>query len=123
MESQQLNSLEIIILKILEPHGGERNKISRKSLVEAVNFDRPLFPVGDREIRKILKHLIQQEGFAIGSKGGKHGGYYMCETAEEIKKVAKYFEGIGLCSFYTASKLLKIGMRDYMGQLSMKFGS
>lgn len=121
MESHQLNPLEITILKILEPHEGERNKISRESLVEAVNCDRPLFPVGEREIRKIIKHLIQQEGFAIGSRGGKNGGYYICETPEEIKRVAKYFEGIGLCSFYTASKLLKIGMRDYMGQLSIKF--
>jgi hypothetical protein len=67
--------------------------------------------------------LITQHGFAIGSGGGKNGGYYMCETPEEIDRVARYFDRIGLCNLFTSSKLKKIEMRDYLGQLSMRFAT
>jgi hypothetical protein len=117
-----LNNLEIQILKVLEGHQGKENFIRRFDLVDQINAEMPLFPVSERRIRMVKQHLITQHGFAIGSKGGKRGGYYMCETPDEIDRVAKYFDGIGLCSLFTASKLKKIEMKDYLGQLSLRFG-
>jgi hypothetical protein len=119
---EPLNNLEAGILLVLEQHQGEAEAIKRKPLVQEV-CDIEGLEICDRTIRATIKHLITQHGFAIGSKGGKKGGYYMCETPDEIDRVAKYFDGIGLCSFFTASKLRKIEMRDYLGQLSMRFGS
>ena len=119
---ENLNNLEATILKILEGHQGRENSVSRADLVERVNDHCPLFPFNERKIRITIKHLTTQHGIAIGSKGGKNGGYYMCETAEEIEGVARYYDGIGLSSLFTSSKLKKIEMRDYLGQLSMRFG-
>ena len=117
-----LNSLEATILRILKGHQGRENPVSRADLVDRINQHWPLFPVNEREIRKTIKHLTTQHGIAIGSKGGKNGGYYICETAEEIEGVARYYDGIGLSSLFTSSKLKKIEMRDYLGQLSIRFG-
>jgi len=121
--SNTFNSLESAILRILEAHQGKGFSCSRERLVEKINGDCPLFPYSERTVRKTIKHLITQHGFAIGSGGGKNGGYYMCETPEEIDRVAKYFDGIGLCAFFTSSKLRKIEMRDYWGQLSLRFSN
>jgi hypothetical protein len=118
----ELNNLESIILRFLEAHQGKDFSISRERLVEKINEDCPLFPYSERRIRATIKHLTTQHGVAIGSKGGKNGGYYICTTPEEIEEVAEYYDGIGLCSLFTSSKLKKIEMRDYLGQLSMRFG-
>ena len=127
---ENLNNLETSIILILEEHRGQAEAIGREDLVrqvcDLVGAYRytPLYrhtPIHERAVRQTIKHLITQHGFAIGSKGGKRGGYYMCETPDEIDRVAKYFDSIGLCSLFTASKLKKIEMKDYLGQLSLRF--
>jgi hypothetical protein len=122
MDEGRLNSLEAEILRILDGHQGKEDAIGRFALVDCINAENPLFPFSERTVRKTIKHLITQHGFAIGSGGGKNGGYYMCETPDEIEKVTRYFDCIGLSSLFTSSKLKKIEMRDYLGQLSMRFG-
>ena len=120
----ELNPLEAIILRFLEAHQGKDFAISRERLVEKINEGcAPPDQTHEREIRRTIKHLTTQHGIAIGSKGGKKGGYYMCETSQEIERVAKYYDGIGLSSLFTSSKLRKIEMRDYLGQLSLRFGA
>ena len=118
----ELNNLEIQILKVLENHQGKPNRIARFVMLDQINAESPLFPVDEREMRRVIKHLTTQHGYAIGSKGGKNGGYYMCATPQEIEEVAEYYDGIGLCSFFTSSRLKKIEMKDYLGQLSLRFG-
>ena len=130
---ENLNNLESTILRFLEAHQGKEFAISRERLVEKINGDCPPHPdplpqgareikewehYGERKIRETIKHLTTQHGFAIGSC---HNGYFMAITAEEIEGVVKYYEGYGLSSFYVASKLKKIEMREYLGQLSMRF--
>lgn len=114
----ELNSLEATILRFLEAHQGKDFAISRERLVEKINGDCPLFPYSERRIRATIKHLTTQHGFAIGSC---HNGYFMAITAEEIESVCKYYDGYGLSSLFVSSKLKKIEMRDYLGQLSMRF--
>lgn len=115
-----LNNLEQVILGILGSHEGKGFAISGKDLVEKVNtYDPQVLRVSEREIRATMKHLTTQHGYAIGSN---HSGYFMAVSSQEIDEVAKYYEGYGLSSFFVASKLKKIEMREYLGQLSMKFG-
>jgi len=115
---ENLNDLEIRILKILEDHQGKPNAIGRFALVDRINSETPLFPVNERKIREVIKHLTTQHGFAIGSC---HSGYFMAITAEEIEGVCKYYDGYGLSSLFVSSKLRKIKMREYLGQLSLRF--
>ena len=114
-----LNNLESIILHLLEAHQGKEFACSRERLVEKINEGcAPPDQVGERKIRATIKHLVTQHGVAIGS-GPK--GYFMAETAEEIEAVCKYYDGYGLSSLFVSAKLRKIEMRDYLGQLSMRF--
>jgi len=133
---ENLNNLESTILRFLEAHQGKEFAISRERLVEKINSAAVLqccdsavngntatqqhsnTLIHERKIRETIKHLVTQHGVAIGSC---HSGYFMAITAEEIEGVVKYYEGYGLSSFYVASKLKKIEMREYLGQLSMKF--
>jgi hypothetical protein len=116
-----LNSLESYILDVLEAHGGKKSAISRQRLVEKINGDAPLiFRASEREIRKTIKHLVTQHGIAIGSGPN---GYFMAQTADEIEEVCKYYDGYGLSSLFVSARLRKIEMKDYLGQLSMRFGT
>jgi len=121
--SNTFNSLESAILRILEGHQGQENAISRDALFFCINRAIPqdgisLFRVSDRTIRKTIKHLITQHGVAIGSC---HRGYFMAETSDEIEAVCRYYDSYGLSSLFVSSKLRKIEMRDYLGQLSLRF--
>ncbi len=118
-DTDTLTNLEATILAILEQRQGRENAIGRASLVEAINIDQPLFPVSERTIRATIKHLVTQHGAAIGSN---HSGYFMAVTAQEIEAVCKYYDSYGLSSLFVSARLRKIEMRDYLGQLSMKFG-
>ena len=127
---EQLNNLESAILRILESHQGRENAISRDALFDCINapltheaiwsLEQPLITFSDRTIRKTVKHLITQHGVAIGSC---HWGYFMAETSDEIEAVCRYYDSYGLSSLFVSSKLRKIEMRDYLGQLSMRFGN
>ena len=118
---EQLNNLESTILRFLEAHQGKDFSISRERLVDKINGDCPLIlRVSERKIRQTIKHLTTQHGIAIGS-GPK--GYFIAETPQEIEEVCEYYDGYGLSSLFVSSKLRKIEMRDYLGQLSMRFGN
>jgi len=114
----ELNNLESTILRILEAHQGKEFACSRERLIEKINGDCPPFPYNERRIRATIKHLVTQHGFAIGSC---HNGYFMAITAQEIEKVCKYYDGYGLSSLFVSARLRKIEMRDYLGQLSLRF--
>ena len=116
MESS-LTELESTILQIIEPRQGRENAISRASLVEAVNLDRPLFPVHERRIREVIKHLQSQHAVRIGSC---HFGYYMVQTAEELEEVCKYYDGYALSSLHVSARLRKIALPELLGQLWLK---
>jgi hypothetical protein len=115
----KLNPLESSILAILEPRQGKDNAISRASLVEAINCDRPLFPVGERDIRSTIKHLVTQHGERIGSC---HKGYFVVETSEELEAVCHYYHNYGLSSLFVEAKLRKKSLAEMLGQLSLEIG-
>lgn len=138
---ENLNNLEIQILQILEEHRGRGNEISRKDLVDLINnnnqssvgavHEPPLYGAihelplqgrkyHEREIRRIIKHLVTQHGIAIGSC---YWGYFLAETPAEIEEVCKYYDSYGLSSLLVSAKLRKIEMADFLGQLWLRFGN
>ena len=139
MNSTNLNNLEATILRILEGHQGRDNSVSRKDLVERVNDhcsscaeaseDMPLFParrslgvggpVHEREIRRVIKHLVEQHATWIGS-GAK--GYFMIQTDQELLAACKYYHGYALSLLHVEAKLRKMSLPALLGQLSIDFG-
>jgi biotin operon repressor len=117
MSEQSFTDLEASILLILEEHQGQPEAISRENLVRQV-CDLEEFKISERAIRQAIKHLITQHGIAIGSC---HRGYFMAATPQEIEKVCKYYDSYGLSSLFVSSKLRKIEMAQFLGQLSIRF--
>ena len=119
MTEQPLNNLEASIILILGDQEGQSMAIGREELVRRV-CDLEEFEISERTIRKTIKHLVTQHRVPIGSC---HWGYFMAVTAEEIEKVCKYYDGYGLSSLYVSANLRKIEMKEYLGQLSLKFSN
>ena len=115
---ENLNNLETKILRILEGHQGEENAIGRFALVDLINADCPLFPYGEREVRKTIKHLREQHGGRVGSKGR---GYFEAITPEEIKAISGYHRKRALSELYSAAKIERSSLPALLGQLSMEF--
>jgi hypothetical protein len=145
-----LNSLEATILRILEGHQGRDNSVSRRDLVERVNDhcsscadrrrqgygdqeaseDMPLFParrslgiggpVHEREIRRVIKHLVEQHATWIGS-GAK--GYFLIQTDQELLAACKYYHGYAMSLLHVEAKLRKMSLPALLGQLSIEFGA
>jgi hypothetical protein len=115
----QLNNLEATILRILEGHQGRDNSVSRADLVERVNDHCPLFPVHEREIRRVVKHLVEQHATWIGS-GAK--GYFMIQTDQELLTACKYYHGYAMSLLHVEAKLRKMSLAALLGQLSIEFG-
>jgi|GEM_PF-6713602 len=116
-KKQKRDGLEEVIGRILSGHRGQENALPRKDLVDRVNQHWPLFPVPDREIRKAIVHLIEKHGQRIGSSTN---GYFIIETVAELEKVISYYESYGMSSLYKASRLRKLHMAEYLGQLKMR---
>jgi hypothetical protein len=114
----QLNPLEGTILRILEIHKGRENALPRRELVEFVNKGCPLFPVNEREIRRVIKHLVEQHATWIGS-GAK--GYFMIQTDQELLAACKYYHGYALSLLHVEAKLRKMSLAALLGQISIEF--
>jgi hypothetical protein len=117
---ENLNPLESTIIGILGGHKGQKNSVSRKDLVDRVNLHWPLFPVGERTVRRTIKHLIERDGFWIGSCPK---GYFMVQTDEEFFKFRKYYRGYALSVLHTLAKIEKRSLPALLGQLSLEIGN
>lgn len=118
MDTDTLNTLELTILRILEEHRGKENPIGRFALVDQIDAECPLFPVHEREVRRVIKHLREQHGERIGSKGN---GYFKAETADEVKAISGYHRKRGLSELYSAAKIERSSLPELLGQLSIEF--
>lgn len=69
-----------IYMYLIENHVGKENLIKNKEL-------RQLFGIkSDKSLRKIIQNIRESKEYylIIGSISGKTGGYYICQTEEEI---------------------------------------
>jgi hypothetical protein len=113
----ELNPLEGTILRILEIHKGRENALPRKELVEFVNNGLPLFPVNERHIRHVIKHLQSQHGEGIGSCAK---GYFMAQTPEELEQVCAYYDSYALSSLHVSARLRRMALPELLGQMKLK---
>lgn len=70
---------------LLNYHLGKNRLIKNKDL-------RVKFHIGsDKSLRKIIQNIREDKQFSkiIGSVSGKSGGFYICETNEEIEETIK----------------------------------
>lgn len=73
---------EQIYTYLLNYHLGRKNLIKNKDL-------RAKFRVNsDKSLRKIIQNIRENKQFSqiIGSVSGKSGGFYICESKEEIQE-------------------------------------
>jgi len=108
-------------LLILQKHHGRQNAISMKDLYEQV-FERECKDkiTSTRGIRKILTEL-RELGFPICSAMiGRNRGYYIAETAEEIREFCKTMENRAMKTLMLISRIKKLPLPEYLGQLSLE---
>jgi hypothetical protein len=121
----ELNNLESHILRLLESHQGRDFACSRERLVQKINGPcgvgetaTPQGKVNEREIRRVIKHLVESHGQWIGSCSR---GYFMIQTDEELLTACKYYHGYALSLLQVEAKLRKTSLATLLGQLSMEF--
>jgi len=133
-----LTNLESTILRFLEAHQGKEFAISRRDLVEKINSAAVLQCCGsavngntatqqhsntlihEREIRRVIKHLVESHGQWIGSCTK---GYFMIQTDQELLGACKYYHGYALSLLHVEAKLRKMSLPALLGQLSLEFSS
>lgn len=67
---------------LMENHIGKENLIKNKDL-------RLMFNVGsDKSLRKIIQNIRESKDYpkVVGSVSGKSGGFYICDSEEEIQE-------------------------------------
>lgn len=117
----ELNNLEAQILRFLEAHQGRDFSISRERLVEKINEGCvPPDQINEREIRRVIKHLVESHGEWIGSCSR---GYFMIQTDEELLTACKYYHGYAMSLLHVEAKLRKTSLPALLGQLSMEFNN
>jgi hypothetical protein len=115
---ENLNPLETTVLRLLEDHRGKDGAVSRLDLVKRVNAIYPFSPIGERRVRQTIKHLREQHGAWIGSRGR---GYFMAQTNDEVQSIYGYYRGRALSELVSAAKILKKSLPELLGQLSFEF--
>jgi hypothetical protein len=94
-----------------EIHHGKGNALPRGELCNI------FVGVGERDLRKTIKHLVIKHGCPIGSCPR---GYFWAETAEEIEGVCKYYKSYALSSLQVVSRLKKEPLEKILGQLTFE---
>lgn len=81
-EEEEKTIEERVYAYLVENHRGRENLIKNQVL-------RGKFQVGsDKAMRKIIQNIREDKSFKrmVGSVSGKSGGFYICETDEEIEE-------------------------------------
>ena len=80
-EEEEKTIEERVYNYLVENHRGKENLIKNQTL-------RGKFQIGsDKAMRKIIQNIREDKSFKrmVGSVSGKSGGFYICETDEEIQ--------------------------------------
>ena len=67
---------------LIENHIGKSNLIKNKELREKFKIN------SDKSMRKIIQNIRENKNYylIVGSISGKSGGFYICQTEEEINE-------------------------------------
>ena len=106
-EAEGLTREERLIISALQ--AGREN-------ARAVPLLAALVGVDHRRLRAIVKHLIEEHGYCIGSTTRKPPGYYMIHDPQELADVYKKLRSRGLSILNRAAKIKKTSVKDVFGQ-------
>lgn len=65
------------IIAIIENHKGADSPIQVSELMEVV-------PLTDRQIRKVIRYIVNERKFPIGSKSSPPAGYFLITSADDF---------------------------------------
>jgi biotin operon repressor len=88
---------------------GKANAISKRQLANRLGQR------SDRGIRKCIE-AMRLEGVLIGSSSKSDGGYYICETWEEIQDTLQHIKPRAFAMFAVMSAMERAG-RELQGQM------
>jgi len=93
--------------------------INRLGREQAVSVDAISEQTGiaGREVRDIVKRLIEQHHVRIGSALAKPSGYYMIQSDEEAEANERTLRRLGLSILVRASVLKRLTVAEYMKRL------
>ena len=75
-----------------------------------------LVGVSEVKLREIVRHLIDEHGYCIGSRTGEPAGYYIITEPGEIDEVYRSLRHRGISILVRASKLKRISLEEVFGQ-------
>jgi predicted transcriptional regulator len=102
-----LASEERIVLDLIRT--GRDNARRVDDIAAAANFAR-------RHIEEIVKHLIEDHCYCIGTGTKEPFGYYMITDPAEIENVYASLRRRGISTLYRAARLKKISVQAVFGQ-------
>ncbi len=109
-DALEMDSDEISVYGIIRRHAGRDHAVS----VEEISR---LSGVAPRQVRDIVKGLIERHRVRIGSALKKPAGYYMIETREEAEQNELTLRRLGLSVLSRAAAIRKLTVREYMRRL------
>lgn len=107
-----MTDLERDLVALIGARRGEKNAVSRRELVKLLSG------IGERRIRRCLKHLVDEHGIPIASGPG---GYYTPVTAKEIARACEYYHSYAIACLAAESRLRRCSMEEILGQLKLDY--
>ena len=90
-----------------------------KENARGVHWLASMVGVSDVKLRELVRHLIDEHGYCIGSRTGEPAGYYLITEESEINEVYRSLRHRGISILVRASKLKRISLEEVFGQGSL----
>jgi predicted transcriptional regulator of viral defense system len=121
--SEQLNMFDglsmdsdsLMVLGIIKRHGGKERAVS----VERISAETKVAP---RQVREIVKGLIEKHRVRIGSSLRSPNGYYMIQTPEEAEENEKTLRRLGISILVRAAVLRGLEIEEYLRKVQREIG-
>lgn len=102
-----LDTPSLQVYGIIRHHKGRANAISVGAIATHTG-------IGERTVRSIVKHLIEDHRVRIGSALGRPSGYYIIETLEETEQNERTLRSLAISTLRHAAVLRQVSLSDYL---------
>lgn len=109
-QAPELSVQELQVLDQLSFCQGNENAVPVEELAKLTGID-------DRVVQKIVKHLIEEHHYPIGSSTGKPNGYYWITTAAEQQRSEAQLEHRIISTARRLARLRKNTPAEVLGQM------
>ena len=101
---------------------GRASAVPVENLVGATFGDRPGDPsyrTREREVRRVVKHLVEVHGFPIASC---KDGFFIPVTPEEVERACRQLHRAAMSHLVRESRLRKKSLPELLGQMQLEVG-